>query len=123
MKKKNRSPIYRKPKFIDGIDVINIHCYSYDEMLEAEGKNHNPEIQFAMYKCFTNNFWRYDFFLKKAKIAYKNNKAFYDKKIQKEYEEYLKEDDSIKYSFTKRKVILLYPHFLYLLFFGFPGLP
>lgn len=105
MKKKNRSPIYRKPKFIDGIDVINIHCYSYDEMLEAEGKNHNPEIQFAMYKCFTDNFWRYEYFLKKANIAYKKNKAFYEKKIQKEYEEYLKEDDSIKYSFTKRNVI------------------
>lgn len=38
MKKKNRSPINRKPKFIDGIDVKNIHCYSYEEMLEAEGK-------------------------------------------------------------------------------------
>lgn len=105
MKKKNRSPIYRKPKFIDGIDVKNIHCYSYDEILEAEGKNHNREIQFAMYKCFTDNFWSYEFFQKKANIAYKNNKAFYDTKIQKEYEEYLKEDDSVKYSSIKRNVI------------------
>jgi hypothetical protein len=41
MKKKNRSPLYCKPKIIDGIDVKNIHCYSYREMLEAEIKNHN----------------------------------------------------------------------------------
>mgnify|MGYP003548928570 FL=1 len=75
MKKKNRSPIYQKPKFIDGIDVKNIHCYSYEEMLEAEEKNHNPEIQFEMYKSFTANFWSYEFFQKKANIAYKNNKA------------------------------------------------
>ncbi len=101
MKKKNRSPIYRKPKFIDGIDVKNIHCYSYEEMLEAEEKNHNPEIQFAIFKALKSNVIKGNYFEKEAKKEYMKNKETHDEKIGALYENWLKDDPKKKYSHVK----------------------
>jgi len=101
MKKKNRSPINRKPKFIDGIDVKNIHCYSYEEMLEAEEKNHNPEIQFAIFKALKGYVIKGNYFEKEAKKEYVKNKETHDEKIRALYENWLKDDPKKKYSHVK----------------------
>ena len=69
---KNPSPIFQKPKFIDGIDVKNIHCYTYEEMLQAEEKNHNSEIQFAIFNYLVKNYWKEKYFLKETKKEYYN---------------------------------------------------
>ena len=106
MKKKNRSPIYRKSKFIDGIDVKNIHCYSYEEVLEAEGKNHNPEIQFAIFKALKGNVIKGNYFEKEAKKEYLENKETHDKKIRALYENWIKDDPKEKYSHVKNWYLL-----------------
>ena len=104
--KKNHSPIFIKPKFIDGIDVKNIHCYTYEEMLQAEEKNHNSEIQFAIFNYLVKNYWKEKYFLKEAKKEYYNQRKTYDFGIKQKYQEYLKEDSSVKYSAVKKSIIL-----------------
>lgn len=103
--KKNRSPIYRKPLFIDGIDINNIHCYTYKEMLEAEAKNHNADIQFAIYRYLDHNYWRCAAFDAEAKKEYLKNKKFHDEKIAEKYQAYLREDPDEKYSSVKKNYI------------------
>ena len=103
---KNPSPIFQKPKFIDGIDVKNIHCYTYEEMLQAEEKNHNSEIQFAIFNYLVKNYWKEKYFLKEAKKEYYNQRKTYDFGIKQKYQEYLKEDSSVKYSAVKKSIIL-----------------
>ena len=86
--KKNHSPIFQKPKFIDGIDVKNIHCYTYKEMLQAEEKNHNSEIQFAIFNYLVKNYWKEKYFLKEAKKEYYNQRKTYEFGIKQKYQEY-----------------------------------
>lgn len=103
-KKIIRSPIYRKPKFIDGIDVKNIHCYSYYEMLEAESKNHNAEIQYAIYDYLKSPRGGEKFELDALK-EFSENKKFHESKVQKRYQEWVKEDNDVTYSYVKKRYI------------------
>ena len=104
MKKKNRSPLYCKPKIIDGIDVKNIHCYSYREMLEAEIKNHNAEIQYAIYDCLRSSRGDEKFKLDALKEFYKNKK-FHETKIQERYQVMEREDNDVNFSYVKKRYI------------------
>ena len=101
MSKKNRSPLYCKPKIIDGVDVKNIHCYSYKEILEAESKNHNPEIQYALYK-YLNTYKGTDNFKIDAQKEFLKNKKFHEQKVQEKYQEWLQDDEDTKYSDAKK---------------------
>jgi TPR repeat protein len=104
MKKKNRSPLYCKPKIIDGIDVKNIHCYSYREMLEAEIKNHNAEIQYAIYDCLRSSRGGEKFKLDGLK-EFSKNKKFHEAKIQERYQVMEREDNDVTFSYVKKRYI------------------
>ena len=104
MKKKNRSPLYCKPKIIDGIDVKNIHCYSYREMLEVEIKNHNAEIQYAIYDCLRSSRGGEKFKLDALK-EFSKNKKFHEAKIQERYQALEREDNDVNFSYVKKRYI------------------
>ena len=105
-KRKNlRGPCYKKSCFVDGIDIANLQCFTYEEMLKTENINHNSDIQFAMYSFLSSGVYVLENFIKEAKIEYRKNKKYHDSKIKDEFDKLYKEDCEIKFSSVKKNYI------------------
>ena len=105
-KRKNlRGPCYKKSCFVDGIDIANLQCFTYEEMLEAEKINNNSDIQFAMYSFLSSGVYVLENYIKEAKIEYRKNKINHDSKIKDEFDKLYKEDCEIKFSSVKKSYI------------------
>ena len=64
-------------------------------------KNHNPEIQYALYK-YLNTYKGTDNFKIDAQKEFLKNKKFHEQKVQEKYQEWLQDDEDTKYSDAKK---------------------